>query len=660
MPPISDPHGTYDFSADGNRDFEEEDYLGEVDPAEVLHKYWGYDTFRPLQREIIESILRGRDTIALMPTGGGKSITFQVPALMSEGVTVVISPLISLIVDQVNHLKRHGIRAAAIYMGMTRGEADYAMERCRQGKVKLLYIAPERLGSERFMAQLRMWDVSLIVVDEAHCISQWGYDFRPAYLRIAVLREMFPDVPMMALTASATPEVVKDIADKLEMRRPNIFSKSFERPNISFLVRHCENKYEKALQVLTRTSGSTIVYVRSRKKTRELVEYLSGAGITAAPYHAGMSPEEKDAAQKAWHSGEVRAIVATTAFGMGIDKPDVRLVLHFDMPSTLEEYYQEAGRAGRDGEPSLAVLLATNYDKGIFGRRLADAFPPLDFVRHTYDEICRFLNVAMGEGFRLLCEFDPEEMCRRYGMDLRKVMGSISILQRAQYIEFTSEVATQARVRILLQRHELYDLQLTAEEDLLLEVLLRNYTGLFTDEVFISESRLAYLTQMPQERIYQILIDFRRRHIITFIPRRDTPYIYFLTNRHPGESLIIEPEVYDRRKEKMRERLGAMKDFVFDDSSCRVQRMLRYFGQEAEACGKCDVCRAGRGIPKFDAERARELLAKWLQDYGRVDLRWFSEAFPHHGAEVHAFVNELAGDKQYHIEGIFLKYRDKK
>lgn len=656
---MSEPYGHYDFSADGNRDFENDEPLFDVDPADVLHKYWGYDSFRPLQREIIGSVLGGHDTIALMPTGGGKSITFQVPALMLEGLTVVISPLISLIVDQVAHLKRNGIRAAAIYMGMTKGEADYAFERIRQGKVKLLYIAPERLASERFMQQLRMWDVSLLVVDEAHCISQWGYDFRPAYLRIATVRELFPEVPVMALTASATPEVVRDIADKLEMRHPRIFSRSFERPNISFLVRHCENKYEKAVQVLTRTTGSTIVYVRSRRKTRELTEYLNSLGISTAGYHAGMSPEEKEASQKAWNSGDVRVMVATTAFGMGIDKPDVRLVIHFDMPSTLEEYYQEAGRAGRDGQPAIAVLLTTPYDKGIFGRRLAEAFPPLDFVRFTYDEICRYLNVAMGEGFRLLCEFDPEEMCRKYRMEPRKVMGAIGILQRAQYIEYTADVSTQARVKFLLRRHELYDLTLTQQEETLMDALMRNYTGLFAEEVFISESKLAYLTRIPQQRIYEMLVDFRRRHIITFIPRRDTPYIYFLTNRHPGARLIIEPEVYDRRKEKMKQRLAAMKDFAFNDSVCRVQRMLAYFGQESEHCGKCDVCRAVNTVRPFDPDEATRKLEQWLEQVQQVDLRWFNEAYPLHPHQVHGFLNTLAEDDRYIINGVFLKRNNK-
>ena len=654
----STPYGHYDFSEDGNRDYEDcsEPVEGES-PEDVLKKYWGYDEFRPLQRDIIESSLSGRDTIALLPTGGGKSITFQVPALMSEGMTIVISPLISLMADQIANLKRCGVPAVALFMGLTQSQARYALERCHQGKVKLLYIAPERLSSERFLSQLRLWNVSRIVVDEAHCISQWGYDFRPAYLKISRIREIFPDAPVLALTASAPPEVVADIADKLEMRKPAVFSKSFGRPNISFMVRHCENKFEQMLHILSKTQGSSIVYVRSRRKTLELSQYLASEGISAAAYHAGLSAEKKEAAQDAWNMGDVRVIVATTAFGMGIDKPDVRLVIHYDMPSTLEEYYQEAGRAGRDGNQSFAVLLTTAQDKAVFARRLANAFPPLDFVRHIYDEICRYLDIPMGEGFQYLSEFEPSDMCRKYQLELKKVIGSINILQQAQYLEFSPDVTMQSRVHINLRRHELYALNLSAEEESLMDALLRSYPGLFTDDVFVSESRLAYITQLSQQRIYELLTSLRRQHILNFVPRKDSSYIYFLTNRYPGDRLIIEPEVYDLRKTRMKQRLDAMKDFAFNDDECRVRRMLRYFGQDSDDCGTCDVCRSRRATRRFDCDEAQGLLEQWFEKTECVDLRWFYNVYPLYHDDVRLFLNNLAADKRYQLEGIFLRKR---
>lgn len=602
------PYGYYDFS-------EPEEYVPEVyggDTAlETLKRYWGYDNFRPKQAEIIDSVLKGYDTIGLLPTGGGKSITFQVPALMLPGLTVVVTPLVSLMKDQVDNLKRRRVPAACLYMGMTKHQAEYAYERCRQGKVKLLYVAPERLERDSFLSQLGRWETSLIVVDEAHCISQWGYDFRPSYLRIQRLRELNPKIPVLALTASATPEVVADIAQQLGMRQHRVYTLSFTRDNISFLVRHTDRKFVKLLQILESVKGSGIIYVRSRKRTVEIADALVKSGISAAAYHAGLDIDTKAERQDSWQSGSTRIMVATTAFGMGIDKPDVRLVIHHDLPSTLEEYYQEAGRAGRDGKAAVAVLLADSRDKAALSRRIAEAFPSKEFIRHTYDEICRFLSLPMGEGFGALFEFNPEVMCVRYRMQPRQVMSAIGFLERAGYFTFIEELETRSRVMIRLQRDELYSVEFSEHEEELVHFILRNYPGLFADYVFIDEVRIAYALGCKPDDVYKLLVALRREHIIYYIPRTSTPYIYFTSNRCESERLTFSREIYEHRREKMEERVAAMKSFAYDDDHCRVATMLRYFGEEVPAgyaCGKCDVCRSRRTTAVFDAKAFEDWL----------------------------------------------------
>ena len=565
------------------------------DPESVLREYWGYDSFRPRQREIIDSVLAGHDTLGLLPTGGGKSLTFQVPALMLDGLTVVITPLISLMKDQVDNLRERGIRAVYLTMGMTRRETRLVYDKCRLGKTRLLYVSPERLRSESFVRELRGWNVSLITVDEAHCISQWGYDFRPSYLRIGELRGLLgPDVPVLALTASATPLVRDDIARQLRFRPDsNVYALSFDRPNLSYVAPITQNKTDKLLQVLGATTGTAIVYVRSRKKTREIAELLQGAGISATFYHAGLDPEVKAERQEQWKSGRTRVIVATNAFGMGIDKPDVRTVVHIDLPPSLEEYYQEAGRAGRDGLPSFAVLIATTHDRGLLKRRLNEAFPPVDFVRRVYELVGAFLDVPVGGGYNKVFEFDLTRFCRTYGLQERMTRGALALLTQAAYIEFQDEAPTRARLMMLCRRDELYAERLTAEEDAVLMAVLRTYTGLFSEYAFVSESEIARVAQLPEQSIYDIMLSLGRKNILHYIPRKSVPYILYVTGREETRHVCLGPEIYENRRKLMEERLNAVADFAYTTERCRSVVLLEYFGEkDVSDCGRCDICRS--------------------------------------------------------------------
>lgn len=561
---------------------------------EILKKYWGYDHFRPLQEDIINSVLEGNDTLGLMPTGGGKSITFQVPGMTFEsGVTVVVTPLISLMKDQVDNLKRHRIKAVYFHSGMSAAESRNAWEKLVNGKARFLYIAPERLQNDRFMLELRQIEVRLIVVDEAHCISQWGYDFRPSYLTIKSLRKLKPEVPVLALTATATPEVAQDIMDQLEFRNGKSFRKSFVRENISYIVRSSDAKIHDVLHILSRTTGTSIVYVRSRRRCREIAEFLQSADISSTFYHAGLDFKLKEERQNAWQSGAVRVMVATNAFGMGIDKPDVRVVIHYDLPPSIEEYYQEAGRAGRDGLPSFAVVLAARTDRGVMHRRITEAFPERKVVKKTYERICNFLHVSIGEGYDSIREFDIEKFCRVFELQERQCRASLRLLSQAGYLHFIEDPDSRSRFKMLCTREELYDIHdLSESAEKVLAMTLRTYTGLFSDYVYIREPEIAFKLQVSENTIYEAMLELSRKKIASYIPHSGIPMIYFPTSREETSSLLIGKNIYEQRKNAMTIRTESMLDYAFSDKDCRVERMLAYFGENNSGkCGKCDVCR---------------------------------------------------------------------
>ena len=568
-----------------------------ANPHDILRKYWGYEDFRPLQEDIIESVLAGRDTLGLLPTGGGKSLTFQVPSMLLEGLTVVVTPLISLMKDQVDNLRERGIKATYFHAGLSRAEQKLGMDRCRLGKVKILYVSPEKLRSEPFTAQLRQMNVSLIVVDEAHCISQWGYDFRPSYLKIGELREHFPDVPVLALTASATPEVVDDIMEKLLFKERNVYAKSFARDNLSYIVRNDFDKERQLLRVLGNTSGSAVVYVRSRRRTREIAELLLESGISADYYHAGLDPEDKNEKQARWKSDELRVMVATNAFGMGIDKPDVRVVVHYDLPGSLEEYYQEAGRAGRDGKPAFAVLLTAKTDKARLTRMVTDAFPDKELIRRVYEMAGNFVNVAVGSGYDKVFEFNFDLFVKTYDLPPLPARSAMHLLTQAGYFEFIEEVTMQSRVMITAYKDELYDVRLDEEGDRVFNILLRSYTGLFADFVYVNEALIARRACVDEQKVYETLLALSRMKILQYIPRKTTPYLYYTTSRELPKYVVMPTAVYEDQRRRLEKRIEAMKRFAFAVDECRVNRMLEYFGEKPESpCGKCDVCRERRHV----------------------------------------------------------------
>ncbi len=586
-----------------------------VSPIDILRRYWGYDAFRPLQQDIIASVLSGHDTLALMPTGGGKSITFQVPGLLLGGLTIVITPLVSLMKDQVDNLRRHNIKAVFFHASMTRSEQRVAWEKLVHGHASFLYIAPERLHNETFINELRHLDIRLIVVDEAHCISQWGYDFRPAYLNIIRLRKILPTVPVMALTATATPHVADDICRQLGFTDHHVWRKSFARDNISYIVRPTESKMGELAHILHRTSGTAIVYVRSRKRTREIAEFLIAEGISAAFYHAGLDFEVKEQRQNEWQSNRVRVMVATNAFGMGIDKPDVRVVIHYDLPPSLEEYYQEAGRAGRDGLPSFAVILASRNDKGVMHRRLTESFPDRKYILKIYERVCNYLNLAIGEGYQNVFRFDIVRFCQTFQLNQRQCLAALRILGQAGYLQLLNEANSHSRVMIICEREELYHISgMTPAAEKVLYAILRLYPGLFTDFVSIDEGILSERLHLTPQEVYEALLLLNRLNILTYIPRSSLPSILVLTAREELRYVTISKAVYEDRFEIMQQRIEAMLSYVFDDSSCRVSRMLAYFGEtEATDCGRCDICRKQTPRPQPNRQKSLELLLTALK-----------------------------------------------
>ncbi len=599
--------------------------------SEILKRYWGYDDFRGIQREIIESIGNGQDTLGLMPTGGGKSITFQVPALAMKGVCIVITPLIALMKDQVHHLHQIGIRAAAIYSGMQHDDILRTLENCILGSTKLLYVSPERLSSQLFQKKLSHMQVSFITVDEAHCISQWGYDFRPSYLVIANIRHLLPQVPILALTATATPRVVDDICSKLTIEDNTqncksatsftVFRMSFERKNLAYLVLNTHDKHYELIHLLEGVNGSAIVYVRSRIHAKEIAEHLSEAGLSATFYHAGLDHAEKDQRQRDWQHDRIRIMVATNAFGMGIDKPDVRIVVHYDCPDSLEAYFQEAGRAGRDGLPAKAFLLYNTSDNSKLQKRIEDTYPPRNYIKDVYEHLAYYYQIATGDGYGVSHEFNIGEFCQRFHHFPIKVHAALQILERAGYIEYDEEADNQARVRFLVGRDDLYRLdRVTPDEERVIIALLRNYGGLFADYGYIDESIIAQKTGLTTPQTYDILKALSERRLISFIPRKQVPYIRYMQRREDKEHIHLSQEIYEDRLEQYRIRINAILNYAQSNDKCRSRQLLEYFGETtAHNCHQCDIClRNERKLVTLEGqEDARQKILSLLADKKR-------------------------------------------
>ncbi len=585
---------------------------------QILIKYWGYTSFKPLQEEIIMSVAEGKDTLALMPTGGGKSLTFQVPAMAHDGICLVITPLIALMKDQVNRLNNLEIKSIAIHSGMSGEEIDNALENCIYGDYKFLYISPERISTRLFEAKVTRLNLSLVAIDEAHCISQWGYDFRPSYLKIASLRDHISEkVPFLALTASATPQVIDDIMKKLAFRGKNVLKTSFDRKNISYLVRKVEEKGTYLVKTILRSKGSGIVYVRSRKRCKEVAELLVANGISADFYHAGLSDELRDKKQASWTTGETRVIIATNAFGMGIDKSEVRFVIHWDIPDSIESYFQESGRAGRDGKQAFAVLLYSPADKARLHDTIRKKFPAIDKIKDTYEALCNYLQVPLGSGKDNVFDFNMYDFISKYRLPVIETYNSLQFLQREGYMEFTEEINNPSRVHFIVSRDDLYKFQVANESfDGFIKLLLRSYTGMFSEFVAINEETLSRKSAATRDTIYQYLVKLSAFNIIRYIPGKKTALVIFTEERLVRKALMISPDNYLHVKEKYEIRLDKMIEYADSDNHCRSVYLLNYFGEEADRCGICDVCRERNelDLSKYEFDLILEEIKSLLTD----------------------------------------------
>ena len=619
--------------------------------VQILKQYWGFDNFRGIQRDIVESIGSGKDTLGLMPTGGGKSITFQVPALAQEGVCIVITPLIALMKDQVQHLRNRGIMAAAIYSGMSRPEIVTTLENCILGSTKLLYVSPERIASPLFITKLGHMKVSFITVDEAHCISQWGYDFRPSYLHIADIRRLKPEAPVLALTATATHQVIDDIQERLSFSQKNVFRMSFERKNLAYVVRETEDKIGEMTHILQTMTGCSIVYVRSRKQTKEISDLLNKNNISATFYHAGLEPRVKDERQKLWSNDEVRVMVATNAFGMGIDKPDVRMVIHITAPSSLEAYFQEAGRAGRDGQKAYAVLLHQKSDNTTLRKRIDETFPDKEYIRETYNHIAYYYQIATGSGAGYTNLFDTDRFCRNFHHFPTLLLSALKILQRAGYIECDMDPDASCRLMFLVDRDTLYRIPSASEdEERLLNVLLRSYSGLFTDYAYIDDELLAHRSGLTRQQVYLIFKSLNQRHIIHFIPQRKLPTLTYTVDRVDGDQLILGPEVYDDRKEQFTKRIEAVIAYANNHDECRSQQLLAYFDEQRTThCGMCDVCIDHKRQENSEqrVRVAQEKIMQLLADGKQHDVKELS-GLQLHAEDLREALGELVDEEKIH------------